>query len=195
LQHSVISQRAADRVQNQEEGLLRKYIRPIFAKPFQAAEPVLRIPEGGDAFIALSPCCGPLPGDAIIGAQTDQGLAVHRVSCPRLRDVPAEDLAQLEWETGTDKAPYALDIRMQDRAGMVYRVSKVMSDLKVSIHDLALERRTGDGTALLHLRLEPIEPLTYRKIVARLRAIREIESIVQVSDPVSRGAQSWTGER
>jgi predicted amino acid-binding ACT domain protein len=72
---------------------------------------------------------------------------------------------------------------MRDRAGMVYRVSKVMSDLKVSIHDLNLERRTGDGTAVLRLLLEPIEPRTYQKIVTRLRAIREIETIAQVHDP------------
>lgn len=183
LQHGVISQQTADRVQNQEQGLLRRYIRPIFSMPFQASEPVLRIPEGGDAFIVLSACCSPLPGDPIVGAQTEQGLAVHRAGCPRLRDVPEQDLTQLAWDTGTEKSPYALDIRMRDRAGMVYRVSKVMSDLKVSIHDLALERRTDDGTALLRLRLEPIDSRTYQKIVARLRGIREIKSIVQVRDP------------
>lgn len=195
LQHGVITQQAADRVKSQEESLLSRYIRPIFSNPFQSGEPILRIPEGGDAFIALSTCCRPLPGDPIVGAQTDHGLAVHRVGCPRLREIPEEDLTALEWETGTAKSPYALDIRMEDRAGMVYLVSKVMSDLKVSIHDLALERRTGDGTALLHLRLEPIEPRTYQKIVARLRGIREIESIVQVSDAVSRAGRQRVGDR
>ncbi len=189
LQHGVITQRTADRVQGHEQGLLGRYIRPIFSNPFQASEPVLRVPAGGDAFIALSPCCSPLPGDPIVGAQTDQGLAVHRVGCPRLRDVPSEDLAQLAWDTGTEKSPYALDIRMQDRSGMVYRVSKVMSDLKVSIHDLTLLRRSEDGTAVLRVLLEPIAARTYRKIVARLRGIREIESIIQVREPVAPPAE------
>jgi len=186
LQHGVISQQTADRVQGQEQGLLGRYIRPMFSNPFQASEPVLRVPAAGDAFIALSPCCSPLPGDAIVGAQTEQGLAVHRVGCPRLRDVPSEDLTQIAWDTGVEKSPYALDIRLQDRAGMVYRVSKVMSDLNVSIHELALVRRGDDGTAVLRVLLEPIEARTYQKIVARLRGIREIESINQSPEPVER---------
>lgn len=183
LRHGVISQQDADRAHGQEQGLLQRFIAPIFSGAFHAADPVLRIPEGGDAFNVLSACCSPLPGDPIVGAQTEHGMAVHRIGCPRLKDVLPEDLAQIAWDTGTDKTPYALDIVMRDRAGMVYRVSKVMSDLKVSIHDLNLERRTGDGTAVLRLLLEPIEPRTYQKIVTRLRAIREIETIAQVHDP------------
>ncbi|MFI5399900.1 MAG: RelA/SpoT family protein [SAR324 cluster bacterium] len=183
LRHGIISQDTADRAQGAEPGLLQRFIAPIFSGAFQPAQPVLRIPEGGDAFIALSPCCSPLPGDPIVGAQTENGLAVHRVGCPRVKDLPAEELTQIAWDTGTDKTPYALDILTRDRAGMVYRVSKVMSDLKVSIHDLTLERHTEEGTAMLRVLLEPIEPRTYQKIVTRLRAIREIESIAQVRDP------------
>ena len=82
LRHGVISQQAADRAHGQEQGLLQRFIAPIFSSAFHAAEPVLRIPEGSDAFNVLSPCCSPLPGDPIIGAQTEHGLAVHRVGCP-----------------------------------------------------------------------------------------------------------------
>jgi GTP diphosphokinase / guanosine-3',5'-bis(diphosphate) 3'-diphosphatase len=191
LQHGVISQQAADRVQSQEQGLLQRFIAPIFTNPFSSAEaPVLRVPEGGDAFIALSPCCAPLPGDPIVGVQIDHGLAVHRVNCPRLKDVPAEDLTPLAWDTGREKVPYALEILMRDRAGMVYRITKIMSDLNVSIHDLNLERSADGNTALLRVLLEPIEPRTYQKIVPRLRGIREIESIVQVYDPRTRPADA-----
>jgi GTP pyrophosphokinase len=191
LQYGVISQQTADRVQGQEPGLLQRFIAPIFTNPFTSDEPVLRIPEGGDAFITLSPCCSPLPGDPIIGAQTDHGLAVHRIGCPRLKDVEAEDLAQIAWDTGTDKVSYALEILMQDRAGMVHRVTKIMSDLKVSIHNLTLERRIEDGLALLRLLLEPIKPRTYHKIVARLRTIREINMISQVNDPRALPSDMW----
>ena len=54
-----------------------------------------------------------------------------------------------------------------------------MRDLNVSIHDLDLDRLSGEGQALLRVSVEPISGKTYQKIVARLRAIKEVLTIAQ----------------
>jgi (p)ppGpp synthase/HD superfamily hydrolase len=87
----------------------------------------------------------------------------------------------LAWEAGSRKQPYALELRILDRAGMIYKISKVMRDLNVSIHDLSLERLAPDEQALLRVALEPITGKTYQKIVSRLRAIKEVLMVSQVN--------------
>ncbi len=172
---------AATRLDVQQKSLLQRYIKPMFVSPAVPPLPQLEIPEGGDGFITLSPCCQPLVGDAIVGVQTDQGIRVHRAECPELAKADPESIIGVTWESGTRKLPYALELRIVDRAGMIYKISKVMRDQKVSIHDLNLERDSATGEAVLRVSLEPISPKTYQKIVAGLRAIKEVLTIAQGS--------------
>jgi hypothetical protein len=63
-----------------------------------------------------------------------------------------------------------------------------MRDLNVSIHDLVLDRLSDEGQALLRVSVEPISGKTYQKIVARLRAIKEVLTIGQVAADRPRAA-------
>ncbi|HEX7926838.1 MAG TPA: ACT domain-containing protein, partial [bacterium] len=159
----------------QAPGLLARYWR---ARP-ATVEPLLEVPEGGDGFTTLSPCCQPLVGDTIMGVQVDHGIRVHRTECPELMKADPDSVVGLAWEAASRKQPYALELRIQDRAGMIYKISKVMRDLNVSIHDLSLERISTEEQALLHVSLEPISGNTYQKIVARLRGIKEVLMVSQ----------------
>jgi GTP pyrophosphokinase len=159
------------------QGLLSRYWKPRSTAP----EPLLEVPEGGDGFLTLSPCCQPLAGDAILGVQTDSGIRVHRSECTEVLKADPAAVIGLAWEAGSRKQPYALELRILDRAGMIYKISKVMRDLNVSIHDLSLERLAPDEQALLRVALEPITGKTYQKIVSRLRAIKEVLMVSQVN--------------
>jgi GTP pyrophosphokinase len=178
LDTGLLPKEAADRLGTPPpQGLLARYWKPRPA----SLEPLLEVPEGGDGFITLSACCQPLVGDAIVGVQGDQGIHVHRGECAELQKAGPDSVIGLAWEAGSRKQPYALELRIQDRAGMIFKISKVMRDLNVSIHDLSLERLSADEQALLRVSLEPITGKTYQKIVAGLRAIKEVLMVSQMN--------------
>jgi RelA/SpoT family (p)ppGpp synthetase len=178
VDQGLVPRKSVERLEGQQS-LLKRYLRPMFS----SRGPVLEIPERGDGFITLSPCCQPLVGDPIVGVQADQGFRIHRGECPELAQADPDSLISVAWEEGTQKRPYRLELRLQDRAGMIYKISKVMRDCHVSIHDLDLDRHGGVGDAVLRVLLEPITSKTYQKIVARLRGIKEIGSIRQADAP------------
>jgi RelA/SpoT family (p)ppGpp synthetase len=172
----LVDRKAAERLGGQQSSLLQRYLLPMFA----SARPTLEVPEGGDGFIVLSPCCQPLAGDPIVGVQTEHGIRIHRAECPELTGVEPDSLLAVAWEAATRKQPYTLEVRVVDRAGMIYKISKIMRDLDVSIHDLNVARAVSTGEALVRLAVEPVNSKIYQKIIARLRAIKEVRSIMQV---------------
>ena len=171
----LVDRKAAGRLSG-EPSLLQRYLRPMFS----SARPTLEVPEGGDGFIVLSPCCQPLAGDPIVGVQTESGIRIHRDGCPELAGVQREGLLAVAWEAATRKQPYSIELRVLDRAGMIYKISKIMRDLDVSIHDLNVARVVSAGEALVRLAVEPVNGKTYQKIIARLRTIKEVRAITQV---------------
>jgi (p)ppGpp synthase/HD superfamily hydrolase len=77
------------------------------------------------------------------------------------------------------KTPYHLRIVAKDRMGLIYKIGKVMRDLKVGIQDMHTDtERDTDGLAEIDVVLEPITAKTYQKVVSRLRGIREVVKLI-----------------
>jgi len=94
------------------------------------------------------------------------------------------------WELDSSATPHRLDIRLvQDRPGLLYKVSKVMRDAKVNIVDIGLHRDLRTGSARILVDLEPLHIKTFRTVVSRLRNIKEVEriSLVQANPSERRG--------
>ncbi|MBI4082356.1 MAG: bifunctional (p)ppGpp synthetase/guanosine-3',5'-bis(diphosphate) 3'-pyrophosphohydrolase [Candidatus Lambdaproteobacteria bacterium] len=162
------------RLEAQKRSLLQRYLKPMF----RSAEPDLRIPEFGDEFIQLAACCTPIVGDPVVGVRKEHGIVIHRSECPELVEEEADSLISVGWESDTRKTPHRINLRALDRPGLIYQIGKVMAELKVSIHDIGVERNAG--TAELYVKIEPVTNKTYKKIVARLRGIKDIERIADV---------------
>lgn len=153
-------------------GLMR-YLKPRF----RSQDPDLKISELGDAFIHLALCCSPLQGDSILGVQQDNGIIIHRTECHTLEDVQVDTLISVGWELNKEDSPYQFVIQMKDKPGMVYRIGKIMRDLKVNIQDMKVEVRENLKEAKVSILVDPIPVQTYQKIVARLRGIKEVVRI------------------
>ena len=163
-----------ERLESQEGSLLARYLRPMFGSP----DPVLKIGFPGDSFFQMAVCCHPLPGDPITGVQESEGITVHRAGCAELERFAADTLHSLGWEQDRGANAWQLDIRLiQDRPGLLYKVSKVMRDCKVNIVDLGLHRDPRTGGAVIRVELEPISQKVFRTVVSRLRSIKEVEKI------------------
>jgi len=142
----------------------------------------LKIGFPEDAFFHMATCCHPLPGDPITGVQEREGITVHRASCPRLERFAADTLHSLGWEKEREATAWQLEVRLvRDQPGLLYKVSKVMRNSKVNIVDLGLHRDSRTGSAVIRVELEPISQKTFRTVVSRLRAIKEVEKVVLAS--------------
>ncbi len=172
--HQLVSKEEVERLEHPGSTGFLRYLKPRPRSP----DPDLKIPEIGDEFIHLAPCCSPLPGDEIAGVQQEQGILIHRGECSVLADSDPEARISVGWEEGTGKSPHRLNLRVQDNPGQIYRIGKVMRDLKVNIHDLSVERlQPAEQQANIRVLVEPITLQTFHKIVTRLRAFKDVLKI------------------
>jgi GTP diphosphokinase / guanosine-3',5'-bis(diphosphate) 3'-diphosphatase len=180
LDQGLVSKKQMKRLESEESSLLRRFVRPIFRAP----DPVLKIQDLEDGFIRRAECCSPLLGDAIVGVQEGEGITIHRTQCPQLEGVAPDTLLNVGWELDSSTTPHRLEIRLvQDRPGLLYKVSKVMRDAKVNILDIQLHRDERSGNANIRVDLEPLHIKTFRTIVSRLRNIKEVELITLAASP------------
>jgi (p)ppGpp synthase/HD superfamily hydrolase len=125
-----------------------------------------------------------------VGVQGSEGITIHRTQCPTLERVAPDTLLNVGWDLDSSATPHRLHIRLvQDRPGLLYKVSKVMRDAKVNILDIGLHRDLRTGIAHIRVDLEPMHIKTFRTVVSRLRNIKEVEriSLVQPNPAERRG--------
>jgi len=105
----------------------------------------------------LSPCCNPIPGDDVFGFVTvDEGIKIHRVSCPnavQLMSNYAYRIVKAKW-TGQQEIAFLAGVRMTgiDDVGVVNKISKVISsELKVNMRSISIDSNDGifEGTIML----------------------------------------------
>lgn len=172
-EHRLASERELALLERPTRSGLLRYLKPGPKRP----DPDLKIPEFGDEFILLAACCSPLLGDRIVGVQQEQGILIHRAECSALENADLDALVSVGWETDARKVPYQIRVRVKDRPGQIYKIGKIMRDLKVNIEDLGVEPLDTQGVASIRIRVEPITVQTYQKIVSRLRNIKEVLAI------------------
>ncbi len=169
----LITEKELELLGPQAPGGLMRYLTPRSKSP----DPDLKISEIGDEFIHLALCCSPLQGDAIVGVQQEHGILIHRTECAALENVDMDALLSVGWELDKQKSPYRFNLKIKDRPGMVYKIGKIMRDLKVNIQDMNVEPKDELSQANVNILVDPISVQTYQKIVSRLRGIKEVVKI------------------
>jgi GTP pyrophosphokinase len=131
--------------------------------------------------VRFGKCCGPLPGEPIIGFLTrGRGVTVHAVDCERLEDSDPERRVDVSWEKGT-RAPRTvrLEISSRDRPGLLARMSQAIASAGVNI-DRAYVRTTGEGKAqnVFEMTLFNDDELTrVSRNLRRVPGVKEIKRI------------------
>ena len=87
---------------NKETATLRFY--PNFGKDKNGGkfdEMPLMIGQETSLLIHFASCCGPVPGDKIVGVMRPQiGIEVHKSDCPCLKDFPESQHLPVDWCKG-----------------------------------------------------------------------------------------------
>jgi len=95
----------------------------------------LEVTGDADFLVYLAKCCGPLPGEEIVGFVTrGKGVAVHARSCPNVRNLfyhPEREI-EVRWapSAATSQAPTSqvdVDMSFDDSSGMLASISQAIS--------------------------------------------------------------------
>lgn len=127
-----------------------------------------------DVAVRFSKCCGPVPGDEIVGFVTrGRGVSIHRTDCINilsLSDIDRERLIDAEWQH-TENIPkdemYVAEVNIYgiNRTGLLVDISKVLTEKQIDVTSMNV-RTSKQGTATINVSFH----------------VRSRDELIQVSD-------------
>ncbi len=139
--------------------------------------PVLITGEDG-LLVQFARCCGPLPGEAVVGFITrGRGITVHRQACAQLSGMDPERQIAVEWDQATD-AKHSGEIRIYctDRPGMLATITKLCEQCGVNIHR-AEARAASDTPAVVTLEVELRDVAELNRLIANMEKLPGVEAV------------------
>ena len=147
--------------------------------PFGTA-PGIRVKGENDLLATLAKCCQPVPGEDIVGYVTrGRGVSVHSVNCSNVRSLlfdPSREIA-VQWETAKDQSVTVdLEIRTEDRQGMLARITQVLSAANSNIRSIEA-RTSGDGRATIDASVTTQDRRHLERLLVGLRALPGVTDV------------------
>ncbi len=130
------------------------------------------------ALMHASECCHPIPGDPVLGHFTSgEGMILHHRQCSQISTMKQGDYLEVEWNPQPGQMfKTGIEVRSQNRRGMLASVTRVIADARSSIEDIKLRQRGGAMTELLFL----VEVEDRVHLAQVLRAIKTVDGVVRV---------------
>jgi GTP pyrophosphokinase len=144
----------------------------------------------GDLLAYLAKCCSPLPGDEIVGYVTrGRGVSVHSVDCPNVRKLiynPEREIEVTWARAGDGRYTVVLEIRTEDRPGMLARLTDVIARVDSDIRQIEADtEETGKGL------ISVVVEVKNRKHLDKLRqALRGVTGVLDVQRKLGASSAS-----
>ncbi len=135
--------------------------------------------------VQLAPCCGPLPGDAIIGGiRLGHGLVVHMSECAvaqRLRAKEPERWIPVAWDINNTARHLStrLDVTVVNERGVLGRLAAAISDAESNIVHMTMQDDAASN-AVLHLTLQVDSRKHLAQVIRTIRRVPQVQKIVRV---------------
>lgn len=148
-----------------------------------ARAPVVIHGNEGQA-VQLAQCCGPLPGDAIIGGiRMGHGLVVHMAECvvaQRLQTKEPDRWIPVIWDSQTARhLSTRLDVTVLNERGVLGRLAATITEAESNILHLTMPDEDG-ATALLHLTIQVDSRNHLAQVIRSMRQVPQLQKIVRV---------------
>lgn len=152
--------------------------------PRKSKTPSGVIVEGLDnCLVKMAQCCGPLPGDHIIGFVTRGfGVSVHKTDCVNIKNLGVEETKRLigvHWDIEEEESFLAaLNIKAMNRLGLAADITTQLAAMRVMINGLnARESKDGMGIFVVTISVKGLEHLN--SVIARLSKIKGVIDITR----------------
>ena len=143
----------------------------------------VRTASGHGGYV-LSPCCNPIPGDAVIGFRAEDGtVIVHKKSCPEIEKLALEYgsarfVVVEDFDSPFEDFPVRLSIRGIDRKGLLSKISQFISlTMEVNIREIHLGGKDGVMEGYIEMLVHDKKNL--EAMIAGLRKIDGIQDVVR----------------
>jgi GTP pyrophosphokinase len=141
--------------------------------------------DGEDGLMTtLAKCCKPAPPDQIIGFVTrERGISVHRQSCPSfqyLAEQSPDKVLPASWAGLSDGQVFAVDleIRAQDRGGLLRDVSDTLARHKLNV--TAVQTQSRDLEASMRFTVEVKQVNELPRVLASLAEVKGVLSVTRL---------------
>ncbi|NYT69797.1 RelA/SpoT family protein [Pusillimonas noertemannii] len=146
--------------------------------------PILIQGNEGQA-VQLAPCCGPLPGDAIIGGiRLGHGLVVHMAECAvaqRQRAREPERWIPVAWDSNTARhLSTRLDVTVINEKGVLGRLAAEISDADSNILHLTMHEDDASSTTMLHVTVQVDGRKHLAQVIRAIRHVPQVQKIVRI---------------
>lgn len=137
-----------------------------------------------DVAVRFSKCCGPVPGDEIVGFVTrGRGVSIHRTDCVNVLNMSEMDRARLieaEWQESDMKASekYLAEINVyaNNRTGLLVDISKVFTERKIDVRSIN-SRTNKQEKATISMSFEIGSKGELHSLIEK---IRQVDSVLDV---------------
>ena len=145
------------------------------------SQPILGV-EGLD--YRLGRCCGPLPGEAIVGtvALGNHGITIHRQECPNIEAMPSERRLPVRWNPAAHREgqrfPVHLRIEVIDRVGILKDILMRLSDGSINVSDARVKTAYGKP-ARIELQVELGSADLLQRTLNQIRSMADVLDIAR----------------
>ncbi len=169
---------------HQEEERERQAREQAVIEAPPATRPVaIDIMQSGDLLSRRARCCNPLPGQAIRGYITrGRGVSIHAADCKTLKRLEQEEperIVEVTWGK-VDRVPVQLAILVRDRRNMLYDITGVFVNEKISINGISTGKRDRYNIVPVYVGFEVGELAQLESLLKKLEAIRDVIKVERV---------------
>jgi GTP pyrophosphokinase len=156
--------------------------RRLFWRPQKpASKSGVRVSGQPDVLVRFGRCCGPLPGDDVVGFVTrGRGVTVHLSDCRKVFELDPDRRIDVEWESEPSvPRKIRLRVRSVDQPGLLAKVTKTISSAGINIG--AANVTTSVDQKAIHnfdLWVKDVDTLnTVMKQIGRIKGVLIVERL------------------
>ncbi|MBN1250879.1 MAG: bifunctional (p)ppGpp synthetase/guanosine-3',5'-bis(diphosphate) 3'-pyrophosphohydrolase [Bacteroidales bacterium] len=139
-----------------------------------------------NSFIEIASCCNPIPGDEVIGCESDEGkICIHKSNCKELKsDINQEckEIIKAKW-TAQEIASklYRIELTGEDIAGLANKVTSIIAvELDINIKSLHFDTLHNKFYGMVDIYIADNEVIN--NLVEKLRNIKGVEQVIIQKD-------------
>jgi GTP pyrophosphokinase len=152
--------------------------RSLLRRQRPPTSPGIRVSGHADVLVRFGQCCGPLPGDEVVGFVTrGRGVTVHVTDCPKVFEFDPARRIDVEWETDA-AVPRRIRMRVSslDQPGLLAKVTKTISAAGINI-GAARVTTSQDQKALQTFDVWVTDVVTLNSVMKEIERIKGVLSV------------------
>lgn len=171
------------------EDIIKEVIEEPINRKGKKSKSGITVKGAADVAVRFSKCCGPVPGDEIVGFVTrGRGVSIHRTDCINmihLNEVERHRIIEADWEESVlDKEgqTYRADLQVtgSDRSGLLLDLSKILTEENIKV--VSLNARAIDTEhSIFNITVEISNLSQLNKLSNKFKSVPEVDQVIRTN--------------